>query len=148
MFFRISCFVRFPAYQTGLDVEPLNGAGVVAAKSRIACIDMGDDGTAPAATASVDGVLFVQFADPALRLSTIGQIAVVFIFNVPRLLCCRKFEGGLRLPLFVLVQATPLLSPEVASSLTVAVLLYVVQALRTTVTERVYVKVNVFVPEL
>ena len=38
MFFRISCFLRSPPYQTLLDVEPLNGAGVVAAKSRIACI--------------------------------------------------------------------------------------------------------------
>ena len=42
-------------------------------------------------------------------------------------------------------EASSLLSPDVASLLTVAVLLYVLQVLRTTVTERVYVNVNVFV---
>src|SRR5439155_11752894 len=108
MFFRISCFVRFPAYQTLALVEPLNGSGVVAAKSRIACMLMGDVGTAPAATASVDGRPFLHVAEPVLRLSTIGQTDVVSMLNVPRLLCERKFDGGLMLPIFVDVQPGPL----------------------------------------
>ena len=78
--------MRFPAYQLLLDVEPLKGDGVVAAKSRIACMDIGELGTAPAATASVDGVLFLHVAVPVLRLSTIGQTAVVSMLKVPRLL--------------------------------------------------------------
>src|SRR5213592_3268949 len=81
---------------------------MVEAKSRIACIAIGDVGTAPAATASVDGVLFLQVAVPVLRLSTIGQTAVVSMFNVPRELCEKKIDGGLTLPIFVDLQPGPL----------------------------------------
>src|ERR1051325_2332101 len=104
MFFRISCLVRLPAYQT----PALNGAGLVAAKSRIACMDIGELGTAPEATASVEGELFLQVAVPAVVLSTIGQTAVVSILKVPRLLCDRKFEGGFTLLRVVDVQPGPL----------------------------------------
>ena len=50
-------------------------------------------------TAFVDGRLFLQVAVPVDVLSTIGHTAVVSILNVPRLLCDRKLDGGLMLPL-------------------------------------------------
>src|SRR5436309_13892883 len=81
---------------------------MVEAKSRIACIAIGDVGTAPAATESVDGVLFLQVAVPVLRLSTIGQTAVVSILNAPRVLWLRKLDGGLTLFRVVDVQPGPL----------------------------------------
>src|SRR6266498_1788569 len=104
MFFKISCFVRSPPYQT----PPLNGDGVVAAKFRIACMDIGELETAPDATAFVEGKLFLHVAVPAVVLSTIGHTAVVSMLNVPRLLCDRKFDGGLTAPIFVAVQPGPL----------------------------------------
>src|ERR687887_260284 len=69
---------------------------------------MGEVGRAPAATASVDGVLFLHVALPVLRLSTMGQIAVVSILKVPRLLWLRKLDGGLTLFSVVDVQPGPL----------------------------------------
>ena len=95
MLLRISCFVRLPAYQTLLEVEPLNGDGVVAAWCRIACIDIGEVGSAPEATAFVDGRLFLHVAVPVVVLSNIGQTAVVSILNEQRLLCDRKFATTL-----------------------------------------------------
>src|SRR3954452_374412 len=74
----------------------------------MARIDIGDEGKAPEATGSGDGVLFLQVAVPVVVLSTIGQTAVVFIWNVPRLLCARKFDGGFTVPTFVAVQPGPL----------------------------------------
>src|SRR6266702_4548863 len=69
---------------------------------------IGEVGTAPDAAASVDGVLFWQVAVRVVVLSTIGQTAVVSILNVPRLLCERKVDGGLTLPIFVDAQPGPL----------------------------------------
>src|SRR5829696_5866218 len=69
---------------------------------------MGEPGSAPEATASVDGVLFLHVAVPALVLSTMGQIAVVSMLNVPRLLCDRNVDGGLTLLTVVEVQPGPL----------------------------------------
>src|SRR6266480_3315587 len=109
MFFRISCFVRFDPvlgvpYQALALLAAMNAPPPVvheAAKSRIACMDIGDVGTAPAVTALVDGNPSLQVADPVLRLSTIGHTAVVSMLNVPRLLCCRKVDGGFTEPIFV-----------------------------------------------
>src|ERR1043165_3560726 len=69
---------------------------------------MGEVGTAPDATASVEGKAFLHVAVPAVVLSTIGQTAVVSILNVPRLLCDRKFDGGLTLLIVVEVHPGPL----------------------------------------
>src|SRR2546428_5394469 len=119
MFFRISCFVRSCAvvvvlrYHTLLPAyAPTSHGGVelsiLEAKSRIDCIDIGDVGTAPAATASVEGFPPLHVAVPVLRLSTIGQIAVVSMLNAPRLLWDRNFDGGLPFPIDVDVQPGPL----------------------------------------
>jgi hypothetical protein len=50
----------------------------------------------------------LHVAEPVLRLSTIGQIAVVSILNVPRKLWLRKFDGGLTLVIVVEIQPEPL----------------------------------------
>ena len=107
-FFRISSKVLLPAYQMELLVEPLKGESTVEAKSNIALIVIGDDGNAPERTPSVDGRPPRQVAVPVVVLSTIGQMAVVSILNVPRWLCDKKFEGGLILLRAVLVHPGPL----------------------------------------
>jgi hypothetical protein len=47
-------------------------------------------------------------AVPVLRLSIIGQIAVVIMLNVPRLLWDRNWDGGLMPLIFVEVHPGPL----------------------------------------
>src|ERR1041384_5691437 len=109
MFFRISSSVRLPPYQILLDVEPLNGLGVVAAKARMPCTDRDADPTAPAVNALVDGVLFRHVAVPVLRLSTIGQTAVKSITKEPSdELAAKKTDGGFVFPTAVDVHPGPL----------------------------------------
>src|SRR3954454_1391361 len=69
---------------------------------------MGELGNAPAVTAFVDGAMFLHVAVPVLRLSTIGQIAVVIMWKEPRLLFERNCDGGLIPLFFVEVHPGPL----------------------------------------
>jgi hypothetical protein len=91
-FFRISCLVLSVPYQLELAAVPVKapasqggGAGrslsFVAANVKTSLTDREVQGTAPAALALVDGVLFLKVAVPVLRLSTIGQTAVRSMLN-------------------------------------------------------------------